>query len=576
MLNPGRAHKLHYWFCAIVFTAMACGLSPQPTPTPTFTIPGSTPTLPSSTPENIRPADTPRPTGTSVPEPTQTEPKPVVTITPVSLQDFATDTSDTDSQGRSSFSDPLNGQSITLKVADTATNQPIEGIAVTFVSNGPEVLIIAVDPLGIYTPNIIELKYSELGFASQPNSVKLASLSRQSLEVVLFLIAVIEFEQNFKDWWAYAQDLPDLDRWGFMSQDYCVSNDQTSNYLKASIGSALILFPPFKNAFITYADDILVTFLTTIGDTELGNLITSQIEKLGLIFRPAITKWRVYQIGGGFTYLPARPVGWCLEPLDRKNPQNIINWVRYGMDHDDLYPFKVLVTESAVGYVFYIEGGQTTSKEEFLADLQDRFASNPHCDGYYIYDNVLHIWTSGWTPNWEMVEMCYVGCETIDPPYESSIASFFFYPSDKGYKLNAVWLNDIGLWEEVYHVKLVDCDQPYNSQDFTIPTPTQSASPLQCPGAPSSRLKVGEYAYVSTNPPLANRVRNGPGKSYDVIGKIQPGKVMEILEGPRCADNWAWWKVRELDTGLVGWTSEGDNQNYWLIPCEDAQNCGPH
>ena len=464
---------------------------------------------------------------------------------------------------------------MTIKVADRTTNQPLEGVTLALVSNGPEVLIIASDPQGKYAPGIKEVKYSELSYDTKPGTVKLAAYHRQSLEFVLLLIAIIEIEQNFKDWWAFVQDLPDLERWGFASQDYCVSNDQASNYMKALVGTSLILFPPFKSTFTAFKDDILVTFLNTMGDTQLGDLIRSQIEKQGLVSRPAITQWRVYLIGGVFRYLPARPVGWCLEPLDRKNPQDILNWIWYGIDHDDLYPFKVLVTEDAVGYVYYIEGGQTTYKDQFLSDLQARFGSQPACDRYVYSSEVLQIWTSGWNPNWQMYEMCYQGCQMLDPPYESSLAAFFLYPSDTGYKLEAVWLNDYEreLWEGVYHYRAASCDVPVDTLKNSLPTPTVVS--MQCPGARHSRLKVGQYAYVSTNPPLANRVRSGPGKTYDIIGKIQPGKVMEVLEGPGCADNWAWWKVRELDTGLVGWTAEGDDQSYWLIPCESADHCVP-
>ena len=50
----------------------------------------------------------------------------------------------------------------------------------------------------------------------------------------------------------------------------------------------------------------------------------------------------------------------------------------------------------------------------------------------------------------------------------------------------------------------------------------------------------------------------GPGKKYEVVGQINPGKGMEIIDGPHCADGLVWWQVVEFGTGLLGWTAEGD------------------
>jgi hypothetical protein len=98
-------------------------------------------------------------------------------------------------------------------------------------------------------------------------------------------------------------------------------------------------------------------------------------------------------------------------------------------------------------------------------------------------------------------------------------------------------------------------------------------SPTSCPNALSSRIEIGKYAYVATDPPLNNRVRENAGRSYAVIGHILTGNAMKILDGPKCADNWAWWKVQSInEPSLVGWTSEGDDV-YWLIPCDSLDSC---
>jgi hypothetical protein len=87
---------------------------------------------------------------------------------------------------------------------------------------------------------------------------------------------------------------------------------------------------------------------------------------------------------------------------------------------------------------------------------------------------------------------------------------------------------------------------------------------VSCPGAPVSRLKITDWARVSVDPPLANRIRSSPSKSGDLVGEVQPGENVLILDGPQCADGYAWWQVRSL-SGLEGWTAEGDAAGYWLV-----------
>jgi hypothetical protein len=95
-------------------------------------------------------------------------------------------------------------------------------------------------------------------------------------------------------------------------------------------------------------------------------------------------------------------------------------------------------------------------------------------------------------------------------------------------------------------------------------TPVKSPIPSSCPGAPDFTLKLGDWAMVSLDPPLPNKVRSQPGSSNELVGQIQPGENVQVVEGPRCADGYAWWFVRSL-AGLEGWTVEGDANGYWLV-----------
>jgi hypothetical protein len=100
-------------------------------------------------------------------------------------------------------------------------------------------------------------------------------------------------------------------------------------------------------------------------------------------------------------------------------------------------------------------------------------------------------------------------------------------------------------------------------------TPTKTPDPgpwVACKGTYLSRLHVGDDAFVAPQPPLANRVRSDPNLGGNIIGHIQPGESMKILKGPECANDWVWWYVIADKGGLKGWTSEGDEDGYWLTP----------
>jgi hypothetical protein len=104
---------------------------------------------------------------------------------------------------------------------------------------------------------------------------------------------------------------------------------------------------------------------------------------------------------------------------------------------------------------------------------------------------------------------------------------------------------------------------------------TQAATNVPCVDSPPTRLRVGLFAYVNPDPPLPNNIRSEAGKDQALTGEVLPGRAMEILDGPKCADGWVWWQVRTLETELVGWTAEGDHESYWLVPCASREACAP-
>ncbi len=103
------------------------------------------------------------------------------------------------------------------------------------------------------------------------------------------------------------------------------------------------------------------------------------------------------------------------------------------------------------------------------------------------------------------------------------------------------------------------------------PTPTP-ASPIavRCRGTLPSRLQVGGIGRVSLEPPIPHRVRIRPERGARVVGQLMPGEAFDVLEGPRCAGGWAWWRVRSQAQDLEGWTSEGNDSTYWVEPYSAA------
>ena len=118
--------------------------------------------------------------------------------------------------------------------------------------------------------------------------------------------------------------------------------------------------------------------------------------------------------------------------------------------------------------------------------------------------------------------------------------------------------------------KAYPTNTPTRARPTATTPPTAILTPyVECLFTYPSHLYLGAHAVVSRTPPKANRLRQEPGtKGGDstVIGSIQPDEEIVLLQGPACAEGWVWWKVTSVSTGQSGWTSEGDGENYWLVP----------
>jgi hypothetical protein len=80
-------------------------------------------------------------------------------------------------------------------------------------------------------------------------------------------------------------------------------------------------------------------------------------------------------------------------------------------------------------------------------------------------------------------------------------------------------------------------------------------------------LMPGHQGRVSNATPDPNRVRSEPNAQADLLGEIPAGAYFDVLEGPRCADDSAWFRVRY--ESIEGWMKEGSSSEYWVMPIVD-------
>jgi hypothetical protein len=107
---------------------------------------------------------------------------------------------------------------------------------------------------------------------------------------------------------------------------------------------------------------------------------------------------------------------------------------------------------------------------------------------------------------------------------------------------------------------------------FTSPRAI-SAQAQTCPDTLPSQLIIGEQAQVT--PGSSNNLRAAPTTSAERIGQISAGTVVNVLEGPVCADGFAWWRVETLDAALNGWTVEAVEGAYALVPPAEGFTAAP-
>jgi uncharacterized protein YgiM (DUF1202 family) len=107
---------------------------------------------------------------------------------------------------------------------------------------------------------------------------------------------------------------------------------------------------------------------------------------------------------------------------------------------------------------------------------------------------------------------------------------------------------------------------PSETEPFPIASPTPVST--NCPDVPVIRLMVQERGRSTADNTDPVNLRNGPGTNYDIITRIESGEIFYVLDGPSCADGYAWFYVRYRRgvREFLGWIAEGSFQNYFVEP----------
>lgn len=109
---------------------------------------------------------------------------------------------------------------------------------------------------------------------------------------------------------------------------------------------------------------------------------------------------------------------------------------------------------------------------------------------------------------------------------------------------------------------------PVPSPSLPLPSPTPNAEIITCTDAPISRLIVHERGRSTADNDDPINLRNGPSTDYSISTRIETGEIFYVLDGPSCANGYAWFYVRYLRNGreYLGWIAEGDSRNYYVEP----------
>ncbi|MCD6520133.1 MAG: SH3 domain-containing protein [Anaerolineae bacterium] len=94
------------------------------------------------------------------------------------------------------------------------------------------------------------------------------------------------------------------------------------------------------------------------------------------------------------------------------------------------------------------------------------------------------------------------------------------------------------------------------TQPLPSPTPVSVVTPTSpAPTAPASGgLAIGKKAKVTGTGRVGLNVRAGAGTGHARIKTLPEGSIVEIIGGPKEANGYTWWQIRDK-AGTTGWAA---------------------
>jgi hypothetical protein len=94
--------------------------------------------------------------------------------------------------------------------------------------------------------------------------------------------------------------------------------------------------------------------------------------------------------------------------------------------------------------------------------------------------------------------------------------------------------------------------------------PSAIGSTSICESAPPTYLILHERGQVTNEDPQPLNIRNEPGLDGRIVAVLRSLDIFFVIDGPRCADDYTWFKVRVDD--VEGWVAEGEPGLYYVEP----------
>ena len=109
---------------------------------------------------------------------------------------------------------------------------------------------------------------------------------------------------------------------------------------------------------------------------------------------------------------------------------------------------------------------------------------------------------------------------------------------------------------------------PTATPPFTATPGSTAVAFATCPGALPSRLSPGMTGYITDDDERPLNLRTKPSTSATRITQIPVRTFFDVLEGPLCGEQIAWFRVDV--NGNTGWIAEGEGSQYFVEPAANA------